>query len=209
MWDSIRADKLQWLPDVGLGFLAPSVPFEYGADYFAHYEAIANTEAAEGLNRVRLQMLERHISGNDVVVDVGIGAGTFIEACDAADVRVYGYDVNPRGVDWLVSRGRYRDPYLSRCHVACFWDSLEHIANPTALLRNVSHAVLVSLPIFRDASHARLSKHYKPGEHIWYFTDAGIIWFMERHDFALDEHNVSECAWRDEIHSYAFHRKAG
>jgi hypothetical protein len=38
--------------------------------------------------------------------------------------------------------------------VACFWDSLEHIHNPTPLLQNVRRWVFTSLPIFRNLAVA-------------------------------------------------------
>jgi ubiquinone/menaquinone biosynthesis C-methylase UbiE len=161
---------------------------------------------ARALNSARVQMLCRWLRAGDVVVDVGIGAGTFIKSAGA---NVHGYDVNQRGIEWLRERNLYLDPYTRQVDVACFWDALEHIANPTPLLNNVRRVVLVSLPVFRDSSHVRASKHYKPGEHLWYFTDAGIQWFMEYHGFRIVEWNQAEkdCG-REDIFSYAFERCA-
>lgn len=199
---------MQWLPDVGVGFLEPQEAFDYGADYFANYQTLADGDIARQLNAARVAMLKRHVRPHaEVIIDVGIGAGTFIEAAEAANLRVFGYDINPRGVEWLVTRKLLRDPFTQRVDVACFWDALEHIANPTALLANVTRAVLVSLPIFRDASHVRASKHYKPGEHIWYFTEPGIRWFMDGQGFACVGHNTAEMqCGREDIHSFAFVR---
>jgi hypothetical protein len=189
-----------------VGYLPPGEPFLYGRDYFSNYAAMADTEIAVALNTVRVQMLRRHTKAQDVVVDVGIGAGTFM---DAAGPQVHGYDVNPVGIAWLHARMRFFDPYSRQCDVACFWDALEHIENPSGILCNVRRIVLVSLPIFRDATHARTSKHYKPGEHIWYFTDGGIHWFMQQHGYARIERHVQETdCGREDIVSYAFRRVA-
>lgn len=202
----MRVDRLQWLPELGVGYLPPGEPFQYGDHYFDHYAALADSAVAVALNTVRVRMLRRYVRHNDVIVDVGIGAGTFLEA---AGPDVHGFDVNPRGVAWLRQRDRFLDPYKRKVDIACFWDSLEHIDNPSALLDNVKRVVLVSLPIFRDATHARTSKHYKPGEHIWYFTDAGIHWFMERHRFQrLERHYQESDCGREDIMSYAFARVA-
>ncbi len=203
----MRASKLQWLPDHGIGFHKPVREFYYDQAYFQHFVDLADTPMAKALNQARVAMLLRHAKPTDMVVDIGIGAGTFIETVDKG--RVYGYDVNPHAIAWLKERKLFFNPYdETTFDVACFWDSLEHIAYPTALLENVRSVVLVSLPIFRDAWHARTSKHYKPNEHVWYFTDEGIRWFMGLHHFDCVEANAVEShIGREDVFSYAFKRR--
>ncbi len=202
----IRAGQFQWLPSLGIGYLAQAAPFEYGSAYFEHYVALADSDIGQRLNLARFAMLDRHryfaSPMAPEVVDVGIGAGTFVEIAECM-----GYDVNPRGVAWLKERNLYRDPYAEPVDVACFWDALEHIDNPSPLLNNVRHRVLVSLPIFHNAAHALASKHFKPDEHIWYFTDRGFRWFMQAHGWTLLESNTEETyIGREGIVSYAFGR---
>ena len=108
----MRANKLQWFPQLGLGYLPPGEGFDYGDQYFEHYASIADSEIGRQLNAARVAMLGRHRDGYEDVVDVGIGAGTFVEAAG-----VNGYDVNPRGVEWLKARDLYRDPYAAPVEV--------------------------------------------------------------------------------------------
>lgn len=202
LWDSIRGERLQWLPEVGIGFYKVTAN-PYGPDYFQHYVDCANTDIGRRLNAARVEMLRRHWDDPSGVVDIGIGAGTFVEAVPG----MRGYDVNPLGISWLNERGLFVDPYQQAVDVAVFNDSLEHIINPAPLLANVRHRVLVSLPIFRDVGHLMTSKHRKYDEHAWYFTEPGFLWFMGDLGWSLLESNDYETViGRDGIKSYAFKR---
>lgn len=90
------------------------------------------------------------------------------------------------------------------------WDSLEHIADPAALLARVRQWLFVSMPIYRDREHCLASKHFKPGEHIWYFTDAGFIRWASGLGFDLRERNrIESSIGREDVVSYSFRRADG
>ncbi len=201
----MRAPRLQWLPEVGVGFLDPGKADIYGDDYFENYAKLADTDIGRRLNAARVAMLFRHWDDPAGVVDIGIGAGTFVASVPG----IKGYDINPRGVEWLRERGLYHDPYAMPIDVAVLWDSIEHIPDPEPLLRNVRHRVLVSIPIFRDVGHVLRSKHYKPGEHCLYCTEQGFLWLMAHLGWKVEETNDYESViGRQDIKSYAF-RRAG
>jgi hypothetical protein len=203
LWDCVREARLQWLPELGLGFY-PVTASPAAAGYFKHYQALADTDIGRRLNAARVAMLRRHWSWDGFgACDIGIGAGTFVEALPLA----CGFDVAPDGIAWLRQRGRFCDPYAEPIGAACFWDSLEHIHDPAPLLTNVRFLVLASLPIFRDAAHVLGSKHFKRDEHCWYFTGGGLRWFMARLGWRCIEENSDESALgREDIRSYAFRR---
>ncbi|MCW1937514.1 hypothetical protein OMD46_16425 [Pseudomonas sp. MDMC_285] len=78
---------------------------------------------------------------------------------------------------------------------------------PEKLLDHVGEWLFVSMPIYEGQAHCLQSKHYKPGEHIWYWTLPGLIGWMERQGFALVEMNQSESELgREGITSFAFRR---
>jgi hypothetical protein len=88
-----------------------------------------------------------------------------------------------------------------------FWDSLEHIDDPEAAVARAGQWVFVSLPVFRNAEHILMSRHYRKDEHIWYFTDEGIRRWFGVQGFVCAEHNTIESMLgRDGISSYAFRR---
>lgn len=174
----------------------------YDDGYFQKYTRMAQTEMGRKLTQARIDMVARHYSG--AVLDVGIGSGQFvIERGEPT----YGYDVNPYAIEWLQERGLYQDLYTESLRALTFWDSLEHIPDPAAAVARAGEWVFVSLPIFDGPEHCLASKHYRPGEHIWYFEGRGIKSWFSRQGFECVEHNTNETdLGREGIGSYAFRR---
>ena len=200
MVQQLAGDRLTWLPEVGIGYF--EVAQDGAPDYFEHYAALEHTDIAKRLTAARVDMLRRHNPGG-IVVDVGVGAGTFVDAVPGC----FGYDIQPAAVRWLHQRDRFLNPYREKVAIACFWDSLEHIPDPAPILANVTRHALIALPIFDDVQHVMRSKHYKPAEHCWYFTQGGLLTFMAAHGWRVLEINDYETQiGRDGIKSYAFER---
>lgn len=194
------ARDLVWLEDAGVGYY-PVSAMPYTAEYFAKYEAYASTSLGRALTDARLSLVRSHWGGD--LVDIGIGCGQFVEAA-----RCYGYDINPAGVAWLRARGRYWNPYYQEVPAACFWDSFEHIHDPTEILANVERWVFLSLPIFEDLAHVLRSKHYRKDEHCLYFRRDGLVRFMAACGFECVEHSRIESELgREDIESFAFRRQ--
>ncbi|OAT41373.1 phage protein [Hafnia paralvei ATCC 29927] len=192
---------LVWLPEIGMGRFPVPKDRPYDDSYFSRYQKMADTPMGHALTKARIELVGRHYTGP--VLDVGIGAGQFVEA--RAETK--GYDVNPAGVHWLVAHGYWKQLYDS-CHPALtFWDSLEHIDHPELAISQAEQWVFVSVPIFDSADHILLSRHYRKDEHIWYWTHDGLIRWFAQHGFRCIEHNSVECELgREGIGSYAFRR---
>ena len=202
MLDSLQADRLRWYPEVGVGYYpVPPEAAPYDADYWNRYRAMDRTPAGDALTAARLGLVGEYFNGD--AVDVGIGGGRFVEDRP----RTRGFDVNPEAVAWLKGTGRWCDPYAGPVDAATFWDSLEHIHDPRALLSNVRYYAFVSCPIFRGPEHVLRSRHFRRDEHVWYFTPEGIRWFMEAQGFLMVEHNAMEqdCG-REDIGTFVFAR---
>ncbi|MCY1364090.1 Methyltransferase domain protein [compost metagenome] len=147
--------------------------------------------------------MRRHFVGQ--VVDIGIGGGRFVTEAEAM-----GFDVNAEAVAWLERQGRFYDPYRHHAEAVTCWDSLEHIPEPEKLLAQVGEWLFVSMPIYDSQAHCLQSKHFKPGEHIHYFTLNGFITWCQRQGFELVEINQVESELgREGITSFAFRRMHG
>jgi len=192
-------DCFLWSEELGLGW-HPRDPMDYTGSYFANYQRLDATPMGAALTKARVDLVRKHHDG--VVVDIGIGGGRFVTECDAL-----GYDVSAEAMDWLADSGRAFDPYSRLVPAISCWDSLEHIPDPEALLRQVTHWLFVSMPIYTDMLACIGSKHYKPGEHIWYWSLPGFVNWCERQGFRLVEMNQAESELgREGITSFAFRR---
>lgn len=184
---------------------APGVNAE-GENYFDHYAPMGGSEIARKLYAGRVEFVNKRV-GTAPVLDTGIGCGDFIKSRP----NTFGQDVNPKGIQWLKDNGKYRDD-MESFKAFTFWDVLEHVENPSDYFKRIpdgSH-VFVSLPVFMDLSDIRQSRHYKPGEHLYYWTGDGFIQWMERHRFHLLERSDFETqAGRDSVRSFAFEKMPG
>lgn len=179
--------------------MTPSV--SYGDAYFEKYRGYEDTEIGRAVNDARLALVARHYAGK--LCDIGIGCGTFIKSRPDT----VGYDINKRAVQWLEMHGLLGK--LGKHIAYSMWDVLEHVPDPIDYLKLVPlHGFLfVSLPIFSDLYNIRASKHYRPGEHLYYFMHDGLLYWMNLHGFIPLEWNDDETrAGRDSIRSYAFKR---
>jgi Methyltransferase domain len=200
---ALAAERLMWFPEAGCGYfpVAPSSDV-YDAAYFSKYEAYAETPMGKALNVARLSLVARHYAGH--LVDVGIGAGSFVAARGA---NTDGYDINPVAVEWLNRRDKWWNPRTRPCDAVSMWDALEHIPDFAALLDHVRAFVFVSVPIFEGPDHVLASKHYRRDEHCWYFTTPGFVDMMWCLGWQCVEVNEEEIKLgRDSIASFAFRR---
>ena len=146
------------------------------------------------------------------VLDIGCGTGRFIKEYfkQNNNLEVYGYDVLDKTVEWLKKNDIYIDVYndfLNNLYAFTFWDSLEHIPNPSILLKkfNVNSYVFVSIPIFKDITKVEKSKHFRPREHLYYFTDKGIKKYFEFYGYTFkDKRDFEIKAGRENIYTYVF-----
>ncbi len=141
------------------------------------------------------------------LVDIGIGGGRFMTEAPTIPP-ANGHDIHPIAVDWLKTHGRCPDPYEAEVAAMSFWDSLEHIHNPSPLLHNARRMVFVSMPIYEDCEHVLRSKHFRKDEHCLYMTHSGILAFMDAHGFdCLENNRMEEACGREDIGTYVFRRR--
>ncbi|WP_311185520.1 methyltransferase domain-containing protein [Pseudomonas aeruginosa] len=194
-------DCLLWSEELGMGF-HPRPPMDYSGPYFEKYQALDATPMGTALTTARVDMVRRHFDGE--VLDVGIGGGRFVVESGGK-----GFDVNEDAVRWLKSRNAYADPYKGVAAITC-WDSLEHVPDPEALVRSVGEWVFVSMPVYKDQADCLKSKHFKPGEHLHYWSIRGLVGWFAKMNFGCVEINERESELgREGITSFAFRRFHG
>lgn len=195
-------DCLLWSPEKGYGWHSRPAML-YSGDYFAHYQKLDNTKMGALLTRARLELVGKY-TRTEFGCDIGIGGGRYVQESGG-----YGFDVCSDAVKWLKDHDLFAGEDWN-LQVATCWDSLEHIPDPYTLLARVREWLFVSLPVFEDADDVLSSKHYKPGEHLWYFSSTGFInWCAEQGFECVEMNRVESDLGREGIMSFAFKRVAG
>lgn len=195
---------LVWMEDLGMGYCpTPVAPDLYDKDYFDKYVRYAATEKGQRLNDFRNSIVDRWLTKYDRVLDIGIGCGEFIKL--RGDF-TFGFDINPLAVAWLQGREAYVDPRHGFDNMT-FWDSLEHIPNASTIVAGCRQFAFVTMPIYESAEHCLASRHFRPGEHIWYFTRNGLIRWFRGLGFDFKESSTEESRiGRADIETFVFRR---
>ncbi len=191
----------------GIAYQADMTPTaHYDAAYYAKCSSYEDQEISNRINDGRIALVAKHHGPFAAVCDIGIGSGEFIKRRG----NTFGFDVNPVAIEWLKRNDLWAHD-LSAFGAYTFWDVIEHLQEPEAYFRHVQlHAkVFTSLPIFYGMGGIRLSKHYRPGEHLYYFEDEGFVKWMAKHGLMLlDRGDFEIDAGRESIYSYVFKRVA-
>lgn len=184
----------------------------YNKETFMRLRERDKSETAQKINQFRLSLVNKYANHGGYILDIGIGAGTFMDLHG----HCLGFDINPYAVKLLKNRGLFFDPYHddfgeARISAVTFFDSLEHIVDPSRILdRLTKQLVFVSTPIFYNVRHMMNSKHFKPVEHVWHFTRKYFGFYMEGCGFRIIEERADETLLgRTDIKTFVLRKKAG
>lgn len=180
----------------------------YDETYLAKVQAYDGSDIADRVNAGRVALMRRHLPAGSSVLDWGAGSGAFLREARSVGFDAKGYDVIPATQLWLREAQLFaEDP--ADFQALALWDTLEHLELPENILKNVPKGgfCFVSVPTFEDLRAVRGSKHYRPGEHLYYFTQQGFVDWMALWGFRLLEASGHEvAAGRESIGAFAFVR---
>lgn len=198
---------LSWDKEKELGFY-PVKDTWYDDSYF--WASIRNSKSkiADELNKFRVEIVNKYVKGK--VLDFGCGCGQFIKYRG----NCLGFDICPKSITELRKKKTYLDFWNGglkehKIEAVTMFDVLEHIRNPELVLSQIPcRYVFISIPVFRSKEHALKSRHFKPREHYWYFTQKSIRGLMDNNGFALVESRDDEIKiGREDIYTYVFRKK--
>ena len=153
-----------------------------------------NSKSAEYICKVRWDFIKGTYP--KTVLDYGSGVGWFrayrpcgVE-CDTYDIAEY------------PQTGMLREDY----DVVCFWDVLEHIPNIKEVEFQLHHAkyVALSAPIKPDSAKLEAWKHFKPAEHLHYFTVEILDALFKPYNFNKIKAGYPECPPREDVYSVLY-----
>lgn len=130
-----------------------------------------------------------------IVVDVGYGSGDFLRVMKKNGWNIYGCDVH--NLNLGIKEVSLSSAMSMGADVITFFDSLEHFDNFDEIKKINSQYIIVSVPQTPDdffeftVSDRKNWKHYKPGEHLHYFTRKSIQKLFKHYNL-IDSCNVED-----------------
>lgn len=166
---------------------------DYDLEYFEKMLRL-NSATAEKICKIRWEWVSE--VKPRTVLDYGSGVGWF-RAHRPPGTEVFTFDVGPFPQTGIP---------LKLFDVVCFWDTLEHIPDFSKIepILALTSWVALTLPIVDGPLSA--SKHFKPGEHLHYFTEDTLSALFRKYGFRLMKKGSPECPPREEAHSFLFGR---
>ena len=136
--------------------------------------------------------------GPRTVLDYGSGLG-FFAALAPEGVVVDTYDIGP-----YVTTGIRHEKY----DMVCLWDVLEHLPDFQCLDEHLkfSDYVALTVPMLPEGKELLTWKHFKPGEHLHYFTQETLDSIFKIYGFSKLKRGYPECPPREDILSVVYGR---
>ena len=174
-----------------------TVSVSYDADYARQYD----TRPVKAMSEVRWNFIQAHLNlpVNSRVLDIGYGNGAFLKHARTAGMKIYGIDIHSENfgipnVDFDTSLA---------FDLICFFDSLEHFSDFSPILKLNSRHAIISMPNTPSfvLSRPQAWRHFKPGEHLHYFSRKSLDTFMGYWGFP---HKVADGYPEDELRGKLF-----
>ena len=135
------------------------------------------------MSDIRWEFIQRHLNlpERSRVLDVGYGNGAFLKRARAAGMSIFGIDLHSE--DFGIPVVDFETTITF--DLVCLFNSLEHFPDFEPLLKLKTRAVVVSIPntpacILTTPTDWR---HFKPGEHLHYFSHRSLELFMRKWGF--------------------------
>jgi SAM-dependent methyltransferase len=162
----------------------------YDAQYVrSRYDVYSTTEA---MSYLRLGFVKA-FARNGRILDVGYGNGSFLKKAAKAGFSAFGSDVH--GTDYGVHDIPLDEAAMGSWDVVTFFDSLEHFSD-LSLPREVAlraRVVIASIPCRPDEFPAcKEWRHYRPGEHLHYFSRYSLELFFVSHHVVASRSDVED-----------------
>jgi cyclopropane fatty-acyl-phospholipid synthase-like methyltransferase len=203
--DLIKLDVEDILICKNCGYGRPSLqePMQYDDSYEKKYLSYPENE----INKIRLAFILQEGS----ILDYGCGSGSFVRACREKGYVAYGYDVNNFTAD-------LRPPEGFKPDIITAWDSFEHLTDQQQIeffkIAENAKLIVLSIPDFKTPEKdesLRQWRHYRPGEHLHYYTVKSLCTRFEKKGFKYifychAEDKIRKATWKNNILTIGFRR---
>lgn len=148
------------------------------ASYDASYAHQYDHRPVKEMSELRWDFIQSHMNMplGSRILDVGYGNGAFLKHARSVGMDIYGVDLHTEdfGVPVVTLETKLHFDLI------CFFDSLEHFPDLRPILNLRADNVIVSIPDTPSwlLSNPNAWRHYKPGEHLHYFSRRSLDLFM-------------------------------
>jgi hypothetical protein len=169
-----------------------AVTIRYDARYAHQYDSLPVREMSD----VRWDFIQSHLAlpAGRRILDVGYGNGAFLKRAREAGMCIHGIDVHSE--DFGIPNVDF-DTKLE-FDLACFFDSIEHFPVFDPIFKLKAKVAIVSIPNTPVSLLAspKTWRHFKPGEHLHYFSRTSLDKLMLRWGFT---HKLTEGFPEDQL----------
>lgn len=198
-------NHLRYCHNEGVAYQFPmKVLAKYDKTYLNKCLGYEGSDISNKINDGRIKAVAKYSGETHRCLDIGIGSGEFIKRRNKYDRITFGTDVNRSAIDWLKEFKCLRED-LTEFDCFTMWDVLEHVETPESYFKRMSKGsvLYVSIPIFESLNDIVESRHYRPNEHLYYFTHAGFVAYMNNWGFRiLEVQDFETKAGRENIKTY-------
>lgn len=199
----LEVEEITICKSCGYGRPSLQTPMQYDEAYEKKYLAYPEDE----INKIRLFFTPPYRS----ILDYGCGSGSFVKAAREAGYIAYGYDVNNFTAHLRPSENFKPD-------IITAWDSFEHLTDKQQIdffkIAENAKWIVLSLPDFSTPAKDKtlsLWRHYRPQEHLHYYTRKALASRFEREGFIFefsyhDEDRIRKAPWINNILTIGFKR---
>lgn len=155
-------------------------PMKYGAEYVAGYAGRPTVE----LSWVRLAFLWLYKKSGRIL-DIGYGDGEFIRQASRAGFFTMGYDAHGDDIGVPV----VKELQLGVFDIVTMFDSFEHMADLNEPFKAAPSMFVVTVPWLPEGvtdESIKSWRHYKPNEHLHYFTEKSLRAVFSRHGYGME-----------------------
>lgn len=155
----------------------------YNREYYERFADRGQSEIGRRIYQSRWNLIEKHCHGNMRLLDYGCASGAFHKS-SRNGFECYGYDINPYS--------EFKDR-PERVEILTMWDVIEHINTPVDIIRDINPDwVFVSTPNVEGVTDIESWRHYRPKEHLYYFSLESLEGVLKKAGYKVIEHNYIE-----------------
>lgn len=192
-------DDLLWHDDLHMGHWVPPV---YGPKMQEEQRRRAASDIGSRLTNLRADLVQVWClpTPSDLILDFGSGSGAFVGEMNRRGFRAEAHDLHDPSPEL----------WKARWDIVTFWDTLEHVIDPIMHLQLARKYAVVTLPVADTCADWLKSKHYKPPEHLSYWSQTGFIeWVRRFTPFEVLASNAAETTvGRDSVVTFLLFRQA-